>query len=64
MYRINFITLYTITPQLNIEGTPGFGSSAFGAGGMFCAMITGIIVCIVFNLFGKFSSFKEVFRYS
>lgn len=48
-----------ITPQLNAEGLPGFGSSAFGAGGMFCAMITGIIVSIVFNLFGKFSFFKE-----
>lgn len=48
-----------ITPELIAEGAPGFGSSAFGAGGMFCAMITGIIVCIVFNLFGKFSFFKE-----
>lgn len=46
----------SITPELT---EPGFGSSAFGAGGMFCAMITGVIVCIVFNLFGKFSFFKE-----
>ena len=49
----------SITPQIMIEGNPGFGSDAFGAGGMFCAMITGIITCIVFNLFGKFSFFKE-----
>lgn len=49
----------SITPQLIVEGSPGFGSSAFGAGGMFCAMVTGILTCIVFNLFGKFSFFKE-----
>lgn len=49
----------SITPELVAEGAPGFGSSAFGAGGMFCAMITGILTSIVFNLFGKFSFFKE-----
>ncbi|MGT2784030.1 PTS sugar transporter subunit IIC [Streptococcus merionis] len=49
----------TITPELVAEETVGFGSSAFGAGGMFCAMFTGIIVSIVFNLFGKFTFFKE-----
>lgn len=51
--------LISITPQVMIDGTVGFGSSALGAGGMFCAMITGVIVCIVFNLFGKFTFFKE-----
>ena len=51
--------LISITPEVLSEGEAGFGSSALGAGGMFCAMITGIIVCIVFNLFGKFSFFKE-----
>lgn len=49
----------SITPEIVAEGAPGFGSSAFGAGGMFCAMFTGIITCVVFNLFGKFSFFKE-----
>lgn len=49
----------SITPQIIAEGDPGFGSSAFGAGGMFCAMVTGLITCVVFNLFGKFSFFKE-----
>lgn len=49
----------SITPELLAEKEAGFGSSAFGAGGMFCAMFTGIVVCIVFNLFGKFSFFKE-----
>jgi len=49
----------SITPELVKAGEPGFGSSAFGAGGMFCAMFTGIVTSIVFNLFGKFSFFKE-----
>lgn len=49
----------SITPEIVAEGEAGFGSSAFGAGGMFCAMVTGMITCIVFNLFGKFSFFKE-----
>ena len=49
----------SITPELVAEGEAGFGSSAFGAGGMFCAMVTGILTCIVFNLFSKFSFFKE-----
>ena len=48
-----------ITPELISEGSAGFGSSAFGAGGMFCAIITGIIVSLVFSFFGKFSFFKE-----
>lgn len=51
--------LISITPEVVKEGNPGFGSSALGAGGMFCAIVTGILVCIVFNLFGKFSFFKE-----
>lgn len=49
----------SITPEIVAEGEAGFGSSDFGAGGMFCAMVTGVITCIVFNLFGKFSFFKE-----
>ncbi|MFV0381647.1 MAG: PTS sugar transporter subunit IIC [Breznakia sp.] len=48
-----------ITPEIVKEGELGFSSSAFGAGGMFCAMATGVITCIVFNMFGKFSFFKE-----
>ncbi|MDF9824283.1 PTS system cellobiose-specific IIC component [Breznakia sp. PF5-3] len=51
--------LISITPEVVAEGAPGFGSSALGAGGMFCAIVTGILTCIVFNLFGKFSFFKE-----
>lgn len=51
--------LISITPEVELEKTVGFGTSALGAGGMFCAIFTGIIVAIVFNLFGKFSFFKE-----
>jgi len=51
--------LISITPEVVAEGQAGFGSSALGAGGMFCAIVTGLIVCIVFNAFGKFSFFKE-----
>lgn len=53
------VFLISISPEVVAEGEAGFGSSALGAGGMFCAMLTGIIVCIVFNLFGKFSFFGE-----
>lgn len=49
----------TLTPELKVFGEPGFGHGAFGAGGMFSAMVTGVFVSIVFNLFGKFSFFKE-----
>ena len=48
-----------ITPELQAAKEVGFSSSAFGAGGMFCAMFTGIIVSVVFNLFGKFTFFSE-----
>lgn len=51
--------LISITPTVVAEANPGFNSSALGAGGMFCAIVTGIIVSIVFNLFGKFTFFKE-----
>lgn len=51
--------LITITPAVVAEGKLGFVSSAFGGGGMFCAIMTGIITSIVFNSFGKFSFFKE-----
>ncbi len=49
----------SITPELEATETIGFGSSAFGAGGMFCAIVTGLIVSAVFNAFGKFTFFKE-----
>lgn len=49
----------TVTPTLVKEEAIGFLSSAFGAGGMFSAIVTGILTSAVFNLFGKFSFFKE-----
>lgn len=51
--------LISITPEVVLNGEAGFGSSALGAGGMFCAIVTGIITSAIFNLFGKFTFFKE-----
>lgn len=48
-----------ITPQLLADQKPGFSHAAFGAGGMFIAIITGIITGYVLLLFGKFSFFSE-----
>lgn len=55
------LILYFITlkPELIEDGAPGFGHAAFGAGGMFSAIATGLFVCAVFNMFGHFSFFKE-----
>ncbi|MFW6678994.1 PTS sugar transporter subunit IIC [Lacrimispora sp. AGF001] len=51
--------LICVTPVVEAEGTVGFGSSALGAGGMFVAMITGVITSLVFALFAKLSFFKQ-----
>lgn len=51
--------LISITPVVTADGSVGFGHSALGAGGMFCAFVTGILTSLVFSLFGKFSFFKE-----
>ena len=51
--------LIVITPIVEAEGEAGFGSSALGAGGMFCAMITGVITGLIMGAFAKFSFFKE-----
>lgn len=53
------IFFIAITPELLNEGKVGLESSAFGAGGMFCSMVTGILTCVVFDIFGSFSFFKE-----
>ena len=52
-----------ITPELISEGSAGFGSSAFGAGGMFCAIITGIIVSLVFSFLENFLSLKKIVQF-
>lgn len=51
--------LITISPQVIADGQPGFGHAALGAGGMFVAMVTGVITGLVMSWFGKFSFFKE-----
>lgn len=51
--------LITVTPQVIADGTVGFGHSSLGAGGMFVAIITGIITSLIFGGFAKFSFFKE-----
>lgn len=51
--------LIVVSPIVEEEGAAGFGSSALGAGGMFCAMITGIVTGVIMGLFAKFSFFKE-----
>lgn len=48
-----------ITPQLVNDGAVGFSHASFGAGGMFIAIITGMIAGAVVRGFGKFSFFKE-----
>lgn len=49
----------TITPELTASQAVGFGSSVFGAGGMFAAIVTGVITSLIISLFGKFSFFSE-----
>lgn len=49
----------TITPQLTADGAVGFSHAAFGAGGMFIAIVTGMLTGFILRSFGKFSFFKE-----
>ncbi|HVI40523.1 MAG TPA: PTS transporter subunit EIIC [Anaerovoracaceae bacterium] len=48
-----------ITPQLIADKAIGLDHSAFGAGGMFIAIICGLFTGIIMSAFGKFSFFKE-----
>jgi len=48
-----------VTPEVVRDGTVGFDHSSLGAGGMFCAIVTGIITSIIFGAFAKFSFFKD-----
>lgn len=58
---ISGLILYMIavTPQLVADNAVGFSHSAFGAGGMFIAIITGIITGLIIRGYGKFTFFKE-----
>ncbi|GMQ62113.1 PTS sugar transporter subunit IIC [Vallitalea maricola] len=51
--------LIVITPQVVLDGAPGFGHDALGAGGMFIAIVCGIFTGVIMGMFGKFSFFKE-----
>ena len=51
--------LIIVTPQLVVDGAIGVGHGAFGAEGMFVAIVAGVLTGIVMTAFGKFSFFKE-----
>jgi len=51
--------LIIISPQVVADGIPGFTHSALGAGGMFVAIVSGLVTGWVMGLFGKFSFFKD-----
>jgi len=51
--------LLIIAPRLIQDEAVGFGHEAFGAGGMFVAIVAGMFVGLIMSLFGKFSFFKE-----
>lgn len=47
------------SPTISAEESIGLSSDCFGAGGMFVALTTGVIVSLIFEIFHKFSFFKE-----
>jgi PTS system cellobiose-specific IIC component len=51
--------LMIITPQVVADKSIGFSHAALGSGGMFVAIVAGVITGIVMSVFGKFSFFKE-----
>lgn len=51
--------LIIISPQVIKDGAPGFNHSAMGAGGMFIAIIAGVITGLIMGWFASFSFFKE-----
>ena len=48
-----------IEPVLEADGAVGLGHDLFGAGGMFVAIVAGILSGLLFGAFAKFSFFKE-----
>lgn len=48
-----------VTPEVALSGEPGFGHTSLGAGGMFVAIVAGIVSSLIFGAFAKFSFFKE-----
>ena len=53
------IFMIVATPQIETSKDIGFSSSALGAGGMFVAIITGVLVSLVFEILHSFSFFKK-----
>lgn len=51
--------LIVISPQVIADGVPGFTHSALGAGGMFIAIVTGLLTGAVMSLFARFTFFKD-----
>lgn len=49
----------TITPQLMHDNAIGFNHKSFGPGGMFVAIVTGVIAGLIIRTFGKFSFFSD-----
>lgn len=48
-----------IEPNIQSAGVLGQGQDLYGAAGMFVAMVSGIVVGLIFGAFAKFSFFKE-----
>ena len=53
------IFMIVATPQIETSKDICFSSSALGAGGMFVAIITGVLVSLVFEILHSFSFFKK-----
>jgi PTS system cellobiose-specific IIC component len=51
--------MMVVMPEIEADAEVGFGHASLGAGGMFCAIITGIFVGLVMGAFAKFTFFKE-----
>lgn len=51
--------MMVVSPQLQADKTVGFDHASLGAGGMFCAIITGIFVGLIMGAFAKFTFFKD-----
>ena len=55
----SLVLFLMVLKPVYVEQGLAFNSDGFGAGGMFVAIIVGIIVGIVMSAFNKFSFFKE-----
>lgn len=51
--------MMVVTPEFIADGTVGFNHNSLGAGGMFVAILTGIVTGLIFGAFAKFTFFKD-----